>query len=90
MTASVFADLGHPAPPLAEAKSRLVTALTRIIDERGLTEAQAAKSVGLEEPALAMILRGRTRRVSIDELNEMIDALRSEVEADLPEDVRPL
>jgi predicted XRE-type DNA-binding protein len=47
---NVFADLGLPNPEQEMMKARLTLQIYRIIRERGLTQAQAAKVLGIKQP----------------------------------------
>jgi len=46
----VFADLGIAEPEEALAKAQLVSRLADIIEERGLTQTQAAEILGIAQP----------------------------------------
>jgi len=72
---SVFAALGYANPEEAERKSQLVSALNDTIEARGLTQVRAASIVGVDQPTLSKILRGRTRSFSTDKLADMLNAL---------------
>jgi predicted XRE-type DNA-binding protein len=78
---NVFADIGfeeHDAEELA-LKSDLITLLSRAIRMRGLTQEQAAKLCGTDQPTLSKVLRGRLNSVTIDRLTRWIVALGGRV-----------
>ena len=72
---NVFADLGLPHPDYAVAKAELVQRIHRLIDERKLTQAKAAKLLGIDQPKLSAVLRGRVERCSLDRLFRFLNAL---------------
>ena len=74
---NVFADLGFP-PAEAEylrIRSDLMIQLSLAIRKRGLTQQQAAKSLGVSQPRVSDIVRGRIERFSIDTLVELLGRL---------------
>ena len=77
---NVFADLGLPNPDLALAKAELVQCLRGLIAERKLTQAQAAKLLGLDQPKVSALVRGRVEGFSIDRLFRFLNALGQRVE----------
>ncbi len=77
---NVFADLGIPNPDLALAKAELVQHIRALITERKLTQAAAAKLLGLDQPKVSAILRGRVAGYSIDRLLRFLNALGQRVE----------
>ena len=64
-----FADLGFGNPELELAKSKLVTEMAKVIDERDLSQAGAGEIIGLLQPQLAELLNGHWKSYSIDRLN---------------------
>jgi len=67
-TGSVFHALGLPDADDLVAKSDLVARLERIIRMRGLTQAQAATLLGMDQPKVPALLRGRLDRFTIERL----------------------
>ena len=76
---SVFAALGYPNPEEWERKTQLVIALDETIAARGLTGAQAAELLGLDEPDLEALRRGHIRTVTTTDLTAMLNALGRDV-----------
>jgi predicted XRE-type DNA-binding protein len=79
---SVFADLGF-TPDQAEeltAKSVLIFALKDVMTTRALTQKQAAKVCGTDQPTLSKVLHGRMDSVTIDRLAHWLTALGQDVE----------
>lgn len=77
---NVFADLKLPSPEVALAKAELVRRIRDIIAERNLTQAKAAQLLGLDQPKVSALLRGRVEGYSIDRLFRFLNALGQQVE----------
>ena len=56
---NVFADLGFSNPDLALAKAELVQRIREQIVEHKLTQVKAAKLLGLDQPKVSALIRGR-------------------------------
>jgi predicted XRE-type DNA-binding protein len=65
---NVFADLGLPNPEELLAKAELAHKITILIRERGLTQAQAAKLLKVDQPKVSALIRGRLTGFSIERL----------------------
>ena len=79
---NVFADLGF-GPEEAEeltAKSTLILALKEVMATRVLTQKQAAKVCGTDQPTLSKVLHGRMESVTLDRLTHWLTALGQDVE----------
>lgn len=78
----VFADLGFSPAVAAEltVKSSLITTIGDTIRERELTQQDAAKLCGTDQPTLSKVLRGRMESVTIDKLASWLNALGRTVE----------
>ena len=78
----MFADLGFTPAETAEltVKSSLITAISDTIKERKLTQLDAARLCGTDQPTLSKILRGRMESVTIDRLAAWLNALGRTVE----------
>jgi len=77
---NVFADLGHANPNLALAKAELVQCIRDLIAERKLTQTKAAELLGLDQPKVSSLVRGRVEGYSIDRLFRFLNALGQRVE----------
>ncbi len=71
---NVFQDLGFPAEEAENLRLRadLMIQLTKLIQRRGLTQAQAARLLGVTQPRISDLTRGKIDRFSIDALVEML------------------
>ncbi len=79
---NVFADLGF-GPEEAEeltAKSTLILAMKGVMTNRALTQKQAAKVCGTDQPTLSKVLHGRMESVTLDRLAHWLTALGQDVE----------
>ena len=71
---NVFSDLGFP-PDEAEnlkLRSSLMIAIEKLIEERGLKQAQAARLFGVSQPRISDLRRGRIDAFTIDSLVNML------------------
>jgi predicted XRE-type DNA-binding protein len=71
---NVFRDLGFSAEEATHLKIRsdLMIRLTKLIEARGLTQAQAAELFGVTQPRVSDLVRGKIDRFSIDTLIAML------------------
>jgi predicted XRE-type DNA-binding protein len=71
---NVFRDLGFSAVEAEHLRVRaeLMRALERVIRRRRLTQARAAKLLGVSQPRVSDLVRGRFHRFSIDALVDML------------------
>ena len=77
---NVFADLAIPNPDLALAKAELVQHIRALIAERKLTQVKAAQLLGIDQPKVSALVRGRVEGYSIDRLIRFLNALGQRVE----------
>jgi predicted XRE-type DNA-binding protein len=77
---NVFADLGLPNPDLALAKAELVQRIRDLITQGRLTQVEAAKILGLDQPKVSALVRGRVAGYSIDRLFRFLNALGQRIE----------
>lgn len=77
---NVFADLGLKNPEELLAKAELVQRISDILAERKLTQGRAAKLLGIDQPKVSALLRGRLDGFSIDRLFRFLNALGRDVE----------
>jgi predicted XRE-type DNA-binding protein len=77
---NVFADLGLEDPDLLLAKADLAIAITGIIRERGLTQAAAARELGVDQARVSAIMRGRLDDFSLQRLMAFARRLGQDVQ----------
>ncbi len=76
---NVYADLGFENAEEMLIKAELVSRIGRIIEERGLTQEQAAALMGLDQPKVSTLLRGRFQDYSLDRIFRLLVALDEDV-----------
>jgi predicted XRE-type DNA-binding protein len=79
-TGNVFADLGLKNPEELLAKAELVQRISDVIAERKLTQARAARVLGIDQPKVSALLRGRLDGFSLERLFRFLNALGKDVE----------
>ncbi len=72
---NVFADLGLPNADQELLKAQLTLQIYRIIKQRGLTQTQAAKALGVKQPHVSLLMRNRAGTFSIGRLMDFLTAL---------------
>lgn len=77
---NVFADLGLANPEERLAKAELALAISRAIKERGLTQREAAALLGIDQPKVSHVLRGRLADFSTERLMNFLTSLGRDVE----------
>ena len=77
---NVFADLGLPNPEERLAKAQLAYAIARAIKERGLTQRAAATLMGIDQPKVSHVLRGRLADFSTERLMSFLTGLGRDIE----------
>ncbi|MFG1690578.1 helix-turn-helix domain-containing protein [Gemmatimonadota bacterium] len=77
---NVFADLGLPNADELKAKAELVIEISRIIEERGLKQVEAAEILGIDQPKVSALVRGRLRGFSMERLYRFLKALDQDVQ----------
>ena len=71
---NVFEDIGFPPDEARNLKIRAMLMLTaeEFIEERGLTQSQAAELMGVSQPRISDLVRGRIGQFTIDSLINML------------------
>jgi predicted XRE-type DNA-binding protein len=77
---NVFADLGYPNAGEALAKARLAQRVAAVLEKKRLTQMQAATLLGIDQPKVSKLLRGRLREFSTERLFRFLNALDQDVE----------
>ena len=77
---NVFADLGIPDADAHLAKAELVSRMDDILRERGITQAEAVRLLGLSGPNVSRLLRGEFRDYSLEDLLGLLTALGCDVD----------
>ncbi|HYR07449.1 MAG TPA: helix-turn-helix transcriptional regulator [Longimicrobium sp.] len=77
---NIWKDIGRPDAEEAFARSQMLYKVTLLIRERGLTQAQAAKILGTNQPTVSDIMRGKLSKFSLERLIGFLTALGQDVE----------
>jgi predicted XRE-type DNA-binding protein len=78
-TGNVFADLGLSNPEERLAKAKLAMRISKVIDERGLTQVEAAEVLKINQPKISDLLRGRLKGFSTERLFRFLNLLGQDV-----------
>lgn len=80
-TGNVFRDLGFSREEAENLRQRseLMIALTDLIERRRWTQALAAKALGVTQPRISDLKRGKLARFSLDMLVQMLNRAGAEV-----------
>lgn len=76
---NVFADLEVDNPEEILAKSELARQIAKIIKKRKLTQKQAAEILGIDQPKISTLIRGRLRSFSLERLIRYLNVLGQDV-----------
>lgn len=76
---NVFADLGLPDADELLVKAKLAHQIAVVIREGGLNQTEAAVLIGMPQPKLSNMLRGRFRGISEDKMMRCLAALGHDV-----------
>ena len=72
---NVFADLGHPEAHAHLPKAELVSRIDAVVRQRGITQTEAGRLLGLSQPDVSGLLRGDVREYSLERLFRLLTAL---------------
>ena len=86
---NVFADLGVAEPEQALLKSDLAIRISQLIEERGLTQKDAAKLLHVAQPNISKLMRGELRGFSIERLLRFLVALDQNVDVVITPQAKP-
>jgi predicted XRE-type DNA-binding protein len=77
---NVFADLNIDEAGEALAKAKLAAQIGDVVAKEGLTQAQAAELLGVDQPKISALRRGRLAGFSLDRLVRFVVLLGHDVE----------
>ena len=77
---NVFADLAVPGASEALAKAEMVRRIITIIDDRRLTQMAAAEILGIDQPKISALKRGRLEGFSTERLFKFLNILGRDIE----------
>jgi len=77
---NVYADLGFPDAEEMLVKAELAQKISGIIARRGLTQAEAAELLGVDQPKVSALKRGRISGFSLERLLRFLILLGQDVD----------
>ncbi len=77
---NVFADLGLSDSEELLAKAKLALAIAKVIKARKLTQVEAARIMGVDQPKVSLLVRGRLEGFSIERLCSFLTKLERDIE----------
>ena len=77
---NVFADLGLPDAQERMLKAQLAARIAELLERKGWTQARAAEVIGLDQPKVSHLLRGRLSGFSAERLFAVLNRLGHSVE----------
>ena len=77
---NIFQDIGFPNADEMLMKAELVRQISEIIDQRELTQVEAAKLLGIDQPKVSALIRGKLSGFSIERLLRFLNLLGCDIE----------
>ncbi|EDX83205.1 hypothetical protein S7335_384 [Synechococcus sp. PCC 7335] len=77
---NVFEDLGLPDSDELLVKAKLADQISDIISKRKMTQAEAASLLGVDQPKVSALVRGKLSGFSIERLFRFLNLLGSSIE----------
>ncbi|MGH9575638.1 MAG: helix-turn-helix domain-containing protein [Candidatus Acidiferrales bacterium] len=77
---NVLADLGLPNPEQELLKAQLTLQVHTVLKASGKRQADIAKTLGITQPQVSLLMRNRAGNFSVGRLIEFLTALRQDVE----------
>lgn len=82
-TGNVFADLERPDAEEALAKAKLAYRIGALIASAGWTQVEASRRLGIDQPKVSALLRGRLSGFSIERLFRFLNQLGQDVQINI-------
>ena len=77
---NVFADLGCRDPESMLAKAKLAHVICELVANRKLTQTRAAEIMGLDQPKISALMRGKLKGFSLERLIRCLNEMGQEVQ----------
>ncbi len=77
---NVFADLDCKNPEELKLKAKIATSINSIVKHRHIAQAQAAKVLGITQPQVSDLKKGKLKHFSVERLFDLLNALDRDVE----------
>lgn len=86
---NVFADLGLPDSDELLLNAELAHYISKHIADRQLTQIQAAELLGVDQPKISALTRGKLSGLSVERLFRFLNALGSDIEIRVTANAKP-
>ena len=87
---NVFADLGLPDAEKLKIKSGLAIEIVRAVRQRGLTQEEAGRRMGVPQPKVSALLRGDFANLSERKLMDCLTRLGYDIESTVKPAAEPV
>jgi len=77
---NVFADIGIPNPEEALAKAEIARRINHMLADRKLSQVEAGRILGIPQPRVSDLARGRLGKFSLEKLIDFAKRLGNDVE----------
>ena len=77
---NIFADISVSHPTRVLYRAQIMHRIAELIDERGLTQREAAEILDLPQSKVSCLMNGKLSMFSLDHLFELLNALGRDVE----------
>jgi predicted XRE-type DNA-binding protein len=76
---NVFADLGFPNPDEELVKAELTRQINAIIKQKGLTQIAAAELLGIDQPKISALSKGKLSGFSLERLFKFLNIFEQDI-----------
>ncbi len=76
---NIFADLGFPNPEEMLAKAELARQINNLIKQKKLTQIAAAELLGIDQPKISLLGKGRLSGFSLERLFRFLNILDQDI-----------
>jgi predicted XRE-type DNA-binding protein len=80
---NIFADLGLPDADERLAKAQIAHQIASIIQQKNLNQKEAAKQLGVDQPKISTLLRGKLAGFSMERLFHFLNKLGQDVKIEI-------
>lgn len=80
---NIFSDLGYKNPDEHLLKVKLAIVVNKIISDRQLTQMEAARILGIDQPKISRLSRGQLAGFSLDKLMTFLISLNQDIEVNI-------
>ncbi len=77
---NIFEDIGDSDPKSTLTRTQIISRIVDIINDKGLSEIEAAKVLGISPTKVSLLMNGKLSQFSLDELFLLLNALDKDIE----------